>query len=93
MIGWTSLAPWEFEFPFPGSLSTGHGAMAENQMNARFVEGCLEKGIQTRVWCLLFGVWGEDRLLVETDAGCLLLQKVYRATSLIRKAPPPRTLQ
>jgi len=20
MIGWTGLAPWEFEFPFPGSL-------------------------------------------------------------------------
>jgi len=22
MVWWTSLAPWEFEFPFPGSLST-----------------------------------------------------------------------
>ena len=20
MIGWTGLAPWEFEFPFPGSI-------------------------------------------------------------------------
>ena len=22
MIRWTGLAPWEFEFPFPGSLTT-----------------------------------------------------------------------
>ena len=22
MIGWTGLAPWEFEFPFPGSLTS-----------------------------------------------------------------------
>jgi len=22
MIGWTGLAPWEFEFPFPGSLKS-----------------------------------------------------------------------
>ena len=22
MISWTGLAPWEFEFPFPGSLTT-----------------------------------------------------------------------
>ena len=22
MIWWTSLAPWEFEFPFPGSLTS-----------------------------------------------------------------------
>jgi len=21
MIGWTDLAPWEFKFPFPGSLT------------------------------------------------------------------------
>ena len=21
MLGWTGLAPWEFEFPFPGSLA------------------------------------------------------------------------
>ena len=24
MIGWTGLAPWKFEFPFPGSHSTPH---------------------------------------------------------------------
>jgi len=23
MIRWTGLAPWEFEFPFPGSLTAG----------------------------------------------------------------------
>jgi len=22
MIGWTGLAPWEFDFPFPGSLTS-----------------------------------------------------------------------
>jgi len=22
MISWTGLAPWEFEFPFPGSLTS-----------------------------------------------------------------------
>ena len=22
MIGWTGLAPWEFEYPFPGSLTS-----------------------------------------------------------------------
>ena len=24
MIRWTGLAPWECEFPFPGSVITGH---------------------------------------------------------------------
>ena len=22
MIGWTGLAPWEFEFPFPGGITS-----------------------------------------------------------------------
>jgi len=32
MIWWTGLAPWEFEFPFPGSLTStflvDHGRVA-----------------------------------------------------------------
>ena len=29
VIRWTGLAPWEFEFPFPGSLTSTLGAGAE----------------------------------------------------------------
>ena len=30
MIGWTGLAPWEFEFPFPGSLTSTFLEQAAN---------------------------------------------------------------
>ena len=34
MIKWTGLAPWEFEFPFPGSLtSTFRSALIESCPN------------------------------------------------------------
>ena len=30
MIRWTGLAPWEFEFPFPGSLTSTFPVQREN---------------------------------------------------------------
>ena len=60
MIRWTGLAPWEFEFPFPGSLAS------------TFLKGSLTCTFLTRYWrvewicvdcgyiygSLVFGVWG-----------------------------------
>ena len=42
MIGWTGLAPWEFEFPFPGSLtSTFLPCCAEHAAGAALARGDL----------------------------------------------------
>ena len=35
MIWWTGLAPWEFEFPFPGSLIGGAGINHSSQTSAQ----------------------------------------------------------
>ena len=32
MVGWTGLAPWEFEFPFPGSLTSTFLAPSHHAM-------------------------------------------------------------
>ena len=34
MIRWTGLAPWEFEFPFPGSLTSTSLAQFDEKMDA-----------------------------------------------------------
>jgi len=40
MIRWTGLAPWEFEFPFPGSLTSDF-------LGFDFISSWLDIGIQT----------------------------------------------
>ena len=39
MIRWTGLAPWEFEFPFPGSLTSTVLAPGGDRMPASFTCG------------------------------------------------------
>ena len=61
MIRWTGLAPWEFEFPFPGSLTSAQGTNFERRK--RVLERTLplssERGtykkVTARFWPLLAG--------------------------------------
>ena len=39
MIRWTGLAPWEFEFPFPGSLTSTFLALTQHDAGAVQVGG------------------------------------------------------
>ena len=42
MIGWTGLAPWEFECPFPGSLTSTF--LAGDKQAVRAIAGMLAGG-------------------------------------------------
>ena len=42
MIRWTGLAPWEFEFPFPGSL-TPSGMLHPNLLYSKVPTGLTER--------------------------------------------------
>ena len=57
MVGWTGLAPWEFEFPFPGSRASTFQAALQH-------------------------LGGRDGVGIQ-----------YRGAPLLKKRPPPRTLQ
>jgi len=60
MIRWTGLAPWEYEFPFPGSrTSTMMGpACARAICASRLrVSGYEDPGVGCRVWGAGLGVY------------------------------------
>ena len=68
MIGWTGLAPWEFEFPFPGSPTVTflvggsmHPHSSEDPSGKRFLPRALEPSACTRVGPLWEGYHESER--------------------------------
>jgi len=58
MIGWSGIAPWEFELPFPGSLPSAFLALEGCQQNpsdplpSRSCRSRVRPGLVSRVWGL-----------------------------------------
>ena len=70
MIRWTGLAPWEFEFPFPGSLTSTFlgGGRARKWADLGFLAGARE-GVRDRKEVLpSWHAQGQPRLRPEPTA-------------------------
>ena len=59
MIKWTGLAPWEFEFLFPGSLTSTFLVFPRNARRA-FCGHLQQAGAAVRPWCEASGQLGQD---------------------------------
>ena len=46
MISWTGLAPWAFEFPFPGSLATTFLYLLQHRRDERL----FHMNAKARIW-------------------------------------------
>jgi len=72
MIWWTGLAPWEFEFPFPGSLISTFLVPHQNTVTVRF------KGIRIREMFQRFRgglVFKAHRLVNHSTLGWRVIKK------------------
>ena len=64
MIWWTGLASWEFEFPFPGSLTSTFLVVGRDLKKLRAALGLvsglgfMSQGLGFKVWGLGFRVQG-----------------------------------
>ena len=87
MIRWTGLAPWEFEFPFPGSLTSTF--LVYLRGDAHRIGAFLWVSVRYATLTIP-GCWVQN----QNPSPCLSGPspwRPYRGTSLIRNTPPVGT--